>query len=287
MRGLKVLPSGRPGRGRLYVNLPDGQAVAWYDRQTNRISVLADQHREAVVAALRPYIAGPFTVGPPPVPSPADLRRLALPPDEDLAPNRPGELLLGELEHGSAGTRIRHRIRQDLTAQQRMGDLLDSLEPEGWRVLHGVPLPGLGRIDHLLVGPAGIFCVRTLPGRRQRAAVGDLLLTVGRTEPRPDPRWIRRAAAAATRALAAPVLPALALVDASRVEVAPTVRDIRVLEPATAAAHLASAPVTLKPPDVEALFTQARDARSWLPPLPHRPRPRSRSFTGRKPRNAS
>ncbi|MYT18743.1 hypothetical protein GTW69_00275, partial [Streptomyces sp. SID7760] len=92
---------------------------------------------------------------------------------------------------------------------------------------------------------------------------------------------------AATRALAAPVLPALALVDASRVEVAPTVRDIRVLEPATAAAHLASAPVTLKPPDVEALFTQARDARSWLPPLPHRPRPRSRSFTGRKPRNAS
>ncbi|MFJ3199563.1 nuclease-related domain-containing protein [Streptomyces sp. NPDC086989] len=283
MRGLKVLPSGRPGRGRLYVNLPDGQAVAWYDRQTNRISVLADQHRDAVLAALRPYLAGPYTVGPPPVPTPADLRRLALPPDEDLAPNRPGEDLLGELELGSAGTRARHRLRQDLTAQQRMGDLLDSLEPDGWRVLHGVPLPGLGRIDHLVMGPAGIFGVRTVPGRRQRAAVGDLLLAVGRAEPRPDPRWIRRAAAAATRALAAPVLPALAVVDASRVEVAPTVRDIRILEPATAAAHLAAAPATLKPPDVEALFTQARDARTWLPPLPHRPR--ARSFTVRKPRS--
>ncbi|MCX4627575.1 nuclease-related domain-containing protein [Streptomyces sp. NBC_01443] len=266
MRGLKVLPSGRPGRGRLYVNLPDGQAVAWYDRQTNRISVLADQHREAVLAALRPYLAGPYTVGPPPVPTPADLRRLALPPDEDLAPNRPGEALLGELEHGSAGSRARHRLRQDLAAQQRMGDLLDSLEPDGWRVLHSVPLPGLGRIDHLLMGPAGIFCIRTLPGRRQRAAVGDLLLTVGRTEPRPDPRWIRRAAAAATRALAAPVLPALALVDASRIEVAPTVRDIRILEPATAPAHLAAAPTTLKPPDIEALFTQARTTQTWLPP---------------------
>ncbi|MFI6000009.1 nuclease-related domain-containing protein [Streptomyces sp. NPDC051366] len=294
MRGLKVLPSGRPGRGRLYVNLPDGQAVAWYDRQTNRISVLADQHREAVLAALRPYLAGPYTVGPPPVPTPADLRRLALPPDEDLAPNRPGEALLGELEHGSAGSRARHRLRQDLAAQQRMGDLLDSLEPDDWRVLHSVPLPGLGRIDHLLMGPAGIFCIRTLPGRKQRAAVGDLLLTVGRAEPRPDPRWIRRAAAAATRALAAPVLPALALVDASRIEVAPTVRDIRILEPATAPAHLAAAPATLKPPDIEALFTQARTTQTWLPPHlygPYRTRrrtaPTSLRFDPRPRRNGA
>ncbi|MFD8792400.1 hypothetical protein ACFV1T_16815, partial [Streptomyces vinaceus] len=72
-------------------------------------------------------------------------------------------------------------------------------------------------------------------------------------------------------------------VPAPRAPVAPTVRDIRILEPATAAAHLASAPATLKPPDTEALFTQARDARTWLSPLPHRPR--SRSFTARKPRN--
>ncbi|MEU7555398.1 nuclease-related domain-containing protein [Streptomyces sp. NPDC044571] len=274
MRGLKVLPSGRPGRGRLYVNLPDGRAVAWYDREANRISVLADEHRDAVLAALRPYLAHGYAVGPPPVPTRAELRRLSLPPDRDLAPNRPGELLLGELEHGSAGTRARHRLRQDLTAQQQMGEVLDALEVEGWRVLHGVPLPGLGPVDHLLIGPAGLFCVRTVPGRRQRASVGELLLTVGRTEPRPDPRWIRRAAAAATRALAAPVSPALALVDAARIAVAPTVADIRVLEPATAAEVLASAPATLKPPDTEALFALARDSRTWLPG-PAGPGPRS------------
>ncbi|MET9960983.1 nuclease-related domain-containing protein [Streptomyces sp. NPDC006326] len=303
MRGLKVLPSGRPGRGRLYVNLPDGRAVAWYDREANRISLLGEEHRDAVLAALRPYLARACTVGPPPVPTRADLRRLSLPPDLDLAPNRPGELLLGELEHGSAGTRARHRLRQELTAQQRMGEVLDALEADGWRVLHGVPLPGLGPVDHLLIGPAGLFCVRTLPGRRQRASVGDLLLTVGRTEPRPDPRWIRRAAAAATRALAAPVSPALALVDAARIAVAPTVADIRILEPATAAAFLASAPATLKPPDTEALFALARDSRTWLPgpavpgprgalrptasagPLSSPPRPfsRSRPSSSRKP----
>ncbi|MFD7624633.1 nuclease-related domain-containing protein [Streptomyces sp. NPDC059851] len=264
MRGLTVLPSGRPGRGRLYVNLPDGQAVAWYDRRTNRVSVLGDQHREAVLTALRPYLSGAWTVGPPPVPTRAELRRLALPPDEDLAPNRPGETLLGELAHGSVGTRTRHRLRQELIAQQRMGDLFDALEPDGWRVLHCLPLRTPGRIDHLLIGPAGVFCIRSLPGRRQRAVVGDLLLGVGRADPRPDPRWIRRAASAATRALGAPVTPSLALVDASRVEVAPTVRDIRVLEPATACAALASSPPTLKPPDVDALYALARDARTWL-----------------------
>lgn len=89
-RGLKVLPSGRPGRGRLYVNLPDGRAVAWYDRRANRISVLADERREEILTALRPYLTGTVAIGPPPVPTAEDLLRLSLPPDEDLAPNRPG-----------------------------------------------------------------------------------------------------------------------------------------------------------------------------------------------------
>ncbi|MFG2995950.1 nuclease-related domain-containing protein [Streptomyces sp. NPDC048340] len=267
MRGLKVLPSGRPGRGRLYVNLPDGRAVAWYDRQTNRISVLADDRREEILRVLRPYLSGTVSIGPPPVPTAADLRRLALPPDEDLAPNRPGEGLLGELEHGSAGTRARHRLRQDLTAQQRMGEVLDALpESQGWRALHALAVPGVGSIDHLVLGPPGVFCVLSVPGRRQRAQVGDLLLTVGRAEPRPDPRRARLAARYAARVLMAPVTPVLALVDATRVEVAPSVRDIRVLQPPTAAPYFTTAATTLKPPDVEALYVLARDHRTWRRP---------------------
>ncbi|GHI87396.1 nuclease-related domain-containing protein [Streptomyces xanthophaeus] len=273
MRKLKVLPSGRPGRGRLYVNLPDGSAVAWYDRQTNRISVLAEDHREDVLRVLRPYLTGSVSIGPPPVPTAADLLRLSLPADADLAPNRAGEALLGELDHGSAGTRARHRVRQDLAAQQRMGEALEALEPQGWRVLHCVPLPGMGRIDHLLIGPAGILCVRTVPCRRQRASVGDLLLTVGRAEPRPDPRWTRRAALRAGIALATPVTPALAVVEASRIEVAPTVHDIRVLHPLTAGPTLAESPTTLQPRAVEALFARARDTRTWFPNPRPGPRP--------------
>ncbi|MFD3676438.1 nuclease-related domain-containing protein [Streptomyces sp. NPDC058613] len=302
MRGLRVVPSGRPGRGRLYVNLPDGRAVAWYDRRANRISVLADDQRDAVVRALRPFLTGAVSIGPPPVPTAAELRSLELPPDADLAPNRPGENLRGELDHGTAGTRARHRLRRDLAAQQRSGDAFDALEARGWRILHCVPLPGLGLIDHLLIGPAGIFCVRTVPARGQRAAVGDLLIAVGRADPRPDPHWARRAAARAEQVLtsraaadgaepprrsraggarsgSAPtvrVTGALAVDDASRVEVAPTVRDLRVLQPRTAAPDLGSLPTTLEPPAVEALFALARDTRTWLQVLsgvPEKPRP--------------
>ncbi|MER6393516.1 nuclease-related domain-containing protein [Streptomyces sp. NPDC001523] len=270
MPGLKVLPSGRPGRGRLYVNLPDGEAVAWYDRRTNRVSLLSDTRREAVLTALRPYLTGDYTVGPPPVPTPADLLRLGLPPDEDLAPNRPGEPLLGELTYGSPGAKARHRLRRELQALERMGAELDALENEDCRVLHAVPLPDGGLIDHLLIGPPGVLCVLTVPGLRRRARIGDLLLTVGRAEPVPEPRLARLAAAYATRVLTAPVVPALALVEASRVEVAPTLRDVRILQPGTAAARFASNPATLKPPDVDALYALARDTRTWLRPTRRR-----------------
>ncbi|MFF4577202.1 NERD domain-containing protein [Streptomyces sp. NPDC001373] len=266
MRGLKVLPSGRPGRGRLYVSLPDGRTVAWYDRRTRRISILSDDGREAVLAALRPYLSGDWTIGPPPVPTPAELRRLYLPPDHDLAPNLPGETLLGELAYGTPGVgRTRHRMRRQLLALQRTGVELDLLEADDWRAVHDVPLPGLGLLDHLLIGPPGVFALRTVPGRRRRAQVGDLLLTVGRSAPSPDPRWIRRAAARAARALASPVTPALTLADSSRVEVAPTLRDVLVLQPPTLAVTLRAIPPTLKPPDVEALFTLARSRTTWTP----------------------
>ncbi|WP_258024642.1 nuclease-related domain-containing protein [Streptomyces bambusae] len=260
---MKVVPSGRPGRGRLYVTLPDGRSVAWYDREAGRVSVLAEEHAEAAVEALRPYLTGSWTVGPPPVPNAADLVRLALHPDDDLAPNRPGEDLLGELDHGSAGARARHRMRQELLAQQRMGRELDALEDAGWRVLHAVPLPGAGRIDHLLIGPGGVLCVRTVAGRRQRIHVGDLLVTVGRSEPRPDPRWSRRAAERACHALTTAVRPALAVVDATRVDVAPTLRDVRVLRPGEAAAKLAREGGVLKPADIATLYAHARNRRTW------------------------
>ncbi|MFE9255401.1 nuclease-related domain-containing protein [Streptomyces sp. NPDC006879] len=268
MRGLRVVPARTNGRDRLYVITTDGRSTAWYDRDTGRISLLSEEDAGAVLAALGPFLSGSYTLGPPPVPTAAEVARLSLPPDDDLAPNRPGEALLGASQYGGAH-RSRRRgktqsLRLALLAQQRIGAELDALEGAGWRVLHCVPLPGAVHIDHLLIGPGGVLTVRSVHARRQRAAVGDLLLSVGRAEPRPEPRWARREALRASHALAAAVVPVLALCEASRVEVARTLRDVRVVRAGETGAAFGALGAVLKPDDVDALHARARDRRTWL-----------------------
>ena len=81
MNGLRVIPTWRHGREWLYVCLPDGRNIAWYDRETARVNLLGPDREDDVLRALGPFITGPVTVGPPPVPTPAELFRLALHPN--------------------------------------------------------------------------------------------------------------------------------------------------------------------------------------------------------------
>ncbi|MEU1072411.1 MULTISPECIES: NERD domain-containing protein [unclassified Streptomyces] len=265
MSALRVVPVHRHGRARLYVSLPDGRSAAWYDRDSGRVSLLMEECREAVLQALAPFVTGEVTVGPPPVPTSADLARLTLHPDDDLAPNRPGEALLGELDgHGPP-----RRFRQDprralLAAQERVGAGLDALEGAGWRVLHSVPLPGGGVLDHLAIGPAGVMTFRTVAADRRRVRIADPLVGVGRSAPSPVLRWVRRDAERVALGLVAGVRGVLVVSDASRVDVAvPPPRDVRVLRDSEVGG-LARAGGVLKPADVEGLYWRARDRRTWL-----------------------
>ncbi|WP_129770345.1 nuclease-related domain-containing protein [Streptomyces sp. L-9-10] len=299
MSRLRVTPTRGQGRDRLYVSLRDGTTVAWYDKDTGRVSVLSGAGRDEVLSALAPYLTGEVTVGPPRVPTPADLDRLSLHPDDDLAPNRPGEALHAELSEldapraagaagssrssGSSGSSgasgassspsspsspLWRRWHQDprqaeLLAQEAVGDRLDGLEAAGWRVLHSIPLPGAARIDHLAIGPAGVLAVRTLPARKRRVGVEDPLVRVGRAAPAPHLRWARRAAERASRALAADVRPVLAVVEPGRLDALPAPGDVRILRD-TEIPALASLGGVLKPADIESLYATARDRHSWL-----------------------
>ena len=62
------------------------------------------------------------------------------------------------------------------TAEERVGRLLASLESDGFAVLHNVNT-GIGRIDHVVVGPSGVFILETKPwrGNIYQAARGRLL----------------------------------------------------------------------------------------------------------------
>jgi hypothetical protein len=264
MSGLRVVPSRRSGRDRLYVCLADGRNIAWYDRAAARVNLLSDERREAVLDALAPFLTGPVTVGPPPVPTPAELARLTLHPDDDLAPNRPGEALVVALDRDPGPP---HRLRADprrraLAAEQTVGEALDRLDGAGWHALHSLPLPGGDRIHHLLIGPGGLFAVHTLYARRQRVRVADPLVALGRREPRPVLRRVRADAHRASYALTAEVRPVLALVGAAAVTLAVPPREVRVLTDAELP-ELSRPGGVLKPADVEALHAMARDRATW------------------------
>jgi hypothetical protein len=264
MSGLRVVPAWRQGHERLYVCLTDGRSVAWYDRESSRVNLLSEDLRGDVLEALGPFLTGPVTVGPPPVPTPAELARLSLHPDDDLAPNRPGEALQIALDRDPDPP---HRLRPDprrraLTAEQAVGGALEALEGAGWHTLHSLPLPGGDRIHHLVIGPGGLYAVYTLYARKQRVVVTDPMVTLGRRAPRPLLRRIRSDAHRASHALTAEVHPVLALAGPVDLKVAVPLREVRVLADSDLSG-LARLVGVLKPADVEALHAVARDRGTW------------------------
>ncbi|MCX4743116.1 nuclease-related domain-containing protein [Streptomyces antibioticus] len=264
MSGLRVVPTWRHGRERLYVCLTDGRNIAWYDREAARVNLLRDDRREDVLEALGPFLTGPVAVGPPPVPTPAELARLALPPDDDLAPNRPGEALLIALDRDPGPA---HRLRTDprrraLAAEQTVGEALDALDGAGWHTLHSVPLPGGDRVHHLAIGPGGLLAIHTLQARRQRVRVADPLIALGRHTPEPLLRHLRTTADRASHALTAEVRPVLALVSPAEVVFTTAPREVRVLTDLDLPS-LTRLGGVLKPADVEGLHAMARDRRTW------------------------
>src|SRR3954465_11127617 len=125
MNQLRVIPTWRHGQERLYVCLRDGRNIAWYGREAARVNLLSEDRREDVLEALGPFLTGQVAVGPPPVPTPAELARLSLHPDDDLAPNRPGEALRVAWDRAPGPP---HRLRPDprrraLSAEQTVGEM--------------------------------------------------------------------------------------------------------------------------------------------------------------------
>jgi hypothetical protein len=61
--------------------------------------------------------------------------------------------------------------------ERRTGEVLGALESEGWQVQHDLELRRGGNLDHLVLGPQGVFLLETKTVRG-RAAIEDGVLTV-------------------------------------------------------------------------------------------------------------
>ncbi|WP_328438542.1 NERD domain-containing protein [Streptomyces sp. NBC_00444] len=277
---LKVVRWKRHGHDRLYANLPDGAAAGWADCKTGRITVLLGAHRDAVMAVLRQHLPGTAEAPTPEAPAPTPMLP-PLTPDDDLAVNSPGTLLQSQVTATSAGlmTRAVARVlgrptagdswRRGMTGERRVGAELERLRRHGWRVLHSIPLPRDVDLDHLLIGPGGVFSVNTKHHLRKTVWVGDDAVKVNHGPPAPYARKSRAEAKRVQRVLerycdfSVPVDPVLVFVGVTELKVVATQLTVRVYREREVSA-LAPLTGVLTADEVERIYAVARHRRAWL-----------------------
>ncbi|MFJ4370594.1 nuclease-related domain-containing protein [Streptomyces chartreusis] len=281
MAQLKVVRWKRHGHDRLYANLPAGTAAGWADCKTGRITVRLSEHHDAVVA-VREHLPSAADAPAPPG-APARIPTPVLPPlapVDDLASNSPGTALRPKVTETSAGlmTRALARIlgrpadgdswRKGRTGERRVGAELDRLRRHGWRVLHSIPLPREVDLDHLLIGPGGVFSVNTKNHPRKAVWVGDDAVKVNHGRPEPYARKSRAEAKRVQRVLehycgfAIPVEPVLVFVGVTDLKVVATQLTVRVYREREVSA-LAPLNGVLTADEVERIYAVARHRHVW------------------------
>ncbi|WP_235488034.1 nuclease-related domain-containing protein [Frankia sp. AvcI1] len=201
-------------------------------------------------------------------------------PADDLADNPPGAAIRVKIEELTPGfwrallNRLLRRPseleswRKGLVGEEMAAAELERLIPWGWRVLHSVPLPRGVDIDHLLIGPGGVFTVNTKYHVGARIWVGDQAVKMGR-QPYP---YVRKARAEAERAakvlthacgFTVPVSAVLAFVEPAKLTVESSLRDVRAIRHDQLATY-GALPAVWRPGHVEQIYAAARNRRAWL-----------------------
>lgn len=207
---------------------------------------------------------------------------MAAPPDpaDDLAGNPPGAAIRAKIEELTPGfwrallNRLLRRPsetqtwRKGLVGEELAAQELERLTAWGWRVLHSVPLPRGVDIDHLLIGPGGVFTVNTKYHVGARIWVGDQAVKMG-SQSYPYVRKARAEAGRAAKVLTqacgftVTVDAVLAFVEPAKLTVAPSLHDVRAIrhDQITTFGNL---PAVWRPGDVEQIYAAARNRRTWL-----------------------
>ncbi|MGW4147505.1 nuclease-related domain-containing protein [Streptomyces albogriseolus] len=272
----------RYGHDRLYANLPDGTAVGWADVTTGDITVLRAECRDDVIVVLTKHLQS-LTEPVLPDRAPETQARPLLPPltpADDLALNPPGQFLRDRLAESGPGLleRVVSRLlrrptewdswRKGLEGERRVGAELNRLGRHGWRVLHSIPLANQVDIDHLLIGPGGVFSINTKHHNKGAVWVGDDSVKVDHGKPAPYARKSRAEANRVVRVLErycdfpVPVEPVLVFVGVSELKVVATQLSVRVYEERQVAA-LAPLSGVLTADQVEQVYSVARRRQAW------------------------
>ncbi len=145
---------------------------------------------------------------------------------------------------------------------------MNHLGRHGWRVLHSVPLANKVDIDHLLIGPGGVFSINTKHHHKRAVWVGDDSTKVDHGKPAPYARKSRAEARRVARVLErycdfpVPVEPVLVFVGVTELKVVATQLDVRVYQERQVSA-LAPLSGVLTADQVEQVYGVARHRQAW------------------------
>jgi hypothetical protein len=164
---------------------------------------------------------------------------------------------------------LRPQCRADYRAalaELRVGDVLENLG-QRWDVLHDLPLRD-GSLDHLVIGPAGVFAVRTVHCGGLEAVVDPGGLAIGARVH--DDLALARADADEVSDILGDasgerirVRPLLVLVDARRLTVRAPVPAVRIVTVQNLERTLGRAPRTLTGDEVAAVSDLADQGATW------------------------
>ncbi|WP_460445304.1 hypothetical protein [Angustibacter aerolatus] len=248
--GLTVVRWRAEGRDRLHVEGPDGERLGQLDLHSGRQRIAVPTARRQVEDAIADWLVAHPAVRPPAgaaAPSaPAD--RATTSTVVPVAAPRPAGLT--RALHAGRGAVARRRQRVTVTisvpgtpAERRLTRRLDRVGP-GWRLLPAAPIGAAdGEPAHLVVGPAGVWCLRVQ--ERPHATVwvsGDVLVADGR----------RRDDVPRVRALAEQAARRLALVTGTPVAVRGLVVPI------------GASRLTVRRPSAGVAVVGAREVQQWL-----------------------
>ncbi|WP_448811224.1 nuclease-related domain-containing protein [Agromyces bauzanensis] len=152
----------------------------------------------------------------------------------------------------------------ELDVAQRLGRL-----GAGWYVLHSVPVgTGSSDLDHVVIGPAGVFTINTKHHRGQNVWIGGrrILVNGQRTDhlrnAKHEAKRTSQLLSVAARALI-DVTPVIAVVGARRMTVRERPHEVVVLRETELTRWLQRHPSTLTPSQVQRLASLAAQPATW------------------------
>ncbi|MCP9988078.1 NERD domain-containing protein [Streptomyces sudanensis] len=196
-----------------------------------------------------------------------------------MARNRPGDAVRRKIRELQPNPLLRLGARwskdpelrnwaKGLVGEQLTGKRLNKLRGHGWFILHAVQWATGTDIDHLAIGPAGVFTINSKRHPGKTIWYGDIAITINGSRTRhiaASQSEARRVSRVLSRhcGVEVPVRPVISVVHAAKLTVKGANPPVLVLEVDHIDRVLSGLSPVLSPDQVAHIYSVARQARIW------------------------